>query len=207
VQLSELFIETAAQYTADQVFINRCWNEIDKQYNGPGRHYHNCQHLLHVMETIYPHRDTIKHWQSMVMAVFYHDIVYKVPGTDNETKSAVLASTRLQHLGFPPHTISICHQHILATHSHETSSNDDTNLFTDADLAILGQAPPVYKNYCKQIRKEYAVYPGFLYKPGRRKVLRHFLQMKNIYKTTILQKQFEEQARANLSNELQQLGG
>ena len=89
----------------------------------------------------------------MLFAVFYYDIVYNVKRTDNEEKSAALAVKRLESLGVAGEPIAICKMQILATKNHAISGINDTNLFTDADLMVLGQAPIVYNQYCQQIRK------------------------------------------------------
>jgi predicted metal-dependent HD superfamily phosphohydrolase len=55
------------------------------------------------------------------------------------------------------------------------------------------------------IRKEYNFYPDFMYKPGRQKVLQHFIQMPRIYKTDYFHDRYEEKARDNLHVELKEL--
>jgi predicted metal-dependent HD superfamily phosphohydrolase len=92
---------------------------------------------------------------------------------------------------------------ILATKTHVVSENQDINYFTDADLSILGKDWEVYNQYAKQVRNEYAIYPDLLYNPGRKKVLKHFLEMNQIYKTDYFTQKYEEQARLNLSRELE----
>ncbi|MDX2245424.1 MAG: hypothetical protein SF052_01505 [Bacteroidia bacterium] len=82
------------------------------------------------------------------------------------------------------------------------SPDNDTNLFTDADLSILGQKREIYHAYSTNVRKEYAIYPDILYNPGRKKVLQHFLAMEQIFKTPHFQEKYEAQARANLEEEL-----
>jgi len=76
-------------------------------------------------------------------------------------------------------------------------------LFTDADLSILGAEWPIYHNYTDQIRQEYAIYPDFMYKPGRKKVLLHFLKMERIFKTDYFYITFEAQAIKNIKQELE----
>jgi predicted metal-dependent HD superfamily phosphohydrolase len=49
------------------------------------------------------------------------------------------------------------------------------------------------------------MYPDFLYRPGRRKVLQHFLDMERIFKTEEFASKFEKQARVNLGWELRGL--
>ena len=101
--------------------------------------------------------------------------------------------------------IDLCVQHILATKSHAVSENNDTNLFTDADLSVLGADREVYEQYYKQIRKEYSIYPDLMYNPGRKKVLQNFLGMKRIFKTDYFYGKFEEKARRNITAELNEL--
>ncbi|GAB5525289.1 MAG: hypothetical protein Roseis2KO_31610 [Roseivirga sp.] len=81
----------------------------------------------------------------------------------------------------------------------------DTNYLTDIDLSVLGAAPEVYQNYTVAIRKEYSIYPGFLYKRGRKKVLKHFLEMEHIFKTELFREKYEDRARKNLQAELNSL--
>jgi predicted metal-dependent HD superfamily phosphohydrolase len=81
---------------------------------------------------------------------------------------------------------------------HAISNNADTNLFTDADLSVLGESRDQYEKYCFQVRREYAIYPDIVYKPGRKKVISHFLQMERIFKTTAFSDRYEKQARENL---------
>lgn len=72
----------------------------------------------------------------------------------------------------------------------------------DADLSILGKSSQVYLEYTKQIRKEYSIYPHFLYKPGRKKALEHFLALESIFKTEYFKKKYEIRARENIEFEL-----
>lgn len=134
----------------------------------------------------------------MLLAVFYHDSIYHVLKNDNEEKSAALATSRLSSIGCPAEIIARCCRHILATKKHAAAEDTDTNLFTDADLSVLGQPIDVYREYCGKIRKEYAVYPDIQYIPGRLKVVRHFLQMENIFKTPAFFSSFEAVAKSNL---------
>jgi predicted metal-dependent HD superfamily phosphohydrolase len=91
---------------------------------------------------------------------------------------------------------------ILATKKHVRTGDSDTDHFTDADLAILGAAPQTYYQYTRQIRKEYVLYPDFLYNQGRKKVLQHFLEMPDIFKTSHFKGLYEKNARKNIAEEI-----
>ncbi len=90
-------------------------------------------------------------------------------------------------------------------HQHQVSEESDTNFFIDADLAILGASEDVYREYSKRIRREYNFYPDVIYMPGRKKVLKRFLDMSTIFKTTYFQEKYEEKAKMNLKLELEVL--
>ena len=87
--------------------------------------------------------------------------------------------------------VELCKNQILATKSHIKSTDRDTNYLTDADLSVLGQNWQTYSLYYKNVRKEYSIYPDFVYNPGRKKVLNHFLSMDKIFKTDFFYKKFE----------------
>jgi len=137
--------------------------------------------------------------------LFYHDIVYKSTKKDNEEESAGFASKRMTEIGIKKGDINLCFEQIIATKTHKFNSNSDTNFFTDADLSILGRQQSDYKIYCNKVRKEYSIYPNFIYNKGRKKVVKHFLSMETIFKTEEFYNQYENQARKNLEEELKTL--
>ncbi len=149
--------------------------------------------------------EKIDNWKVILFSLFYHDIIYKTTKKDNEEKSAILATKRMTQIGVNNRDIQLCYQQIIATKNHRENSDSDTNYFTDADLSILGQNSSVYNTYCQNIRKEYAIYPTFLYNKGRKKVINHFLSQASIYKTTHFFEKYETQAKSNLTLELKRL--
>lgn len=203
--LKDTFTALIQTYIQDAAVIEQYWLEIEKAYGGKKRHYHNLSHLEQLWQQLFPLKAEIKDWATVLFSLFYHDVVYKVRRQDNEEKSAELAQQRLQALHYPSAGIDKCVAQILATKSHTLSSDSDTNLFTDADLAILGQDWPRYHNYTQQVRREYAIYPDLLYKPGRKKVLQHFLGMERIFKTSHFYELYEQNARNNLNREIAEL--
>ncbi len=120
------------------VVVEQYWLEIEKAYSGKKRHYHNLIHLEQLWQQLFALKSEISDWDTLLFSLFYHDMVYNVRRQDNEEKSAELAKQRLQALPYPPAGIDKCVAQIVATKSHTLSPDLDTNLFTDADLAILG---------------------------------------------------------------------
>jgi predicted metal-dependent HD superfamily phosphohydrolase len=202
-RIKEIFLESLHQFeVADQKLL--LWQEIEASYAKPGRHYHTLVHLESLCKELLPFRSRFDDWDAVVFSIAYHDFVYNPVRNDNEEKSAAYAVKKLKELSCADHLIDRCRSLILATKKHE-ALDDQTNLFTDADLSILGAPSNIYQDYVLKIRKEYNVYPNFLYNPGRKKVLSHFLQMKTIFKTADFFEKYEKQARLNLEAELRLL--
>ena len=203
--VAETFKSLVGRYTENIPLAEKLYTELVKHYSEKGRYYHNLDHLNSLLQQILPLADLIKDLDIVLFAVYYHDAVYRVLRKDNEEKSAELVNKRLNTLNVKPDRIDLCRKHILATKAHELKDDSDTNFFTDADLSILGQDWSMYKSYAEGVRKEYWIYPDIVYKPGRRKVVEHFLKMGKIYKTEPFSAKFEYQARINLNRELEEL--
>lgn len=201
----QTFLHLVNKYSDDKELSNNLWLEIFTKYSEPKRHYHTISHLQAIIIDLTEVKNKIVNWDTTLFAVFYHEIIYKASSNTNEADSTKLAKQRLSELRYPAEKIAKCANMILATKQHELSEDSDTNYLIDADLAILGGNPYDYQKYTEQIREEYSIYPDFMYNPGRKKALQHFLQMDAIYKTNHFFKKYEKAARINISNELEEL--
>ena len=174
------------------------WSEIETHYTESHRYYHNLHHLEYLLQQLVLVKEHISDWDTMLFSLYYHDIIYDPAKNDNEEQSAELAAARLRSLGLKEDKVV---SQILATKGHAVSADHDTNLFTDADLSVLGERWNEYKNYADKIRKEYAIYPDLVYNPGRKKVLKHFMDMERIFKTDLFFVKLEDNAKRNLQKE------
>ncbi|KOS05998.1 hypothetical protein AM493_08090 [Flavobacterium akiainvivens] len=202
--LKNIFTNLVKQYS-EHTIAEILWTEIEKAYTGKKRYYHNLNHLENLYRELEACRNEVNDWDTVLFSLFYHDIVYKATAKNNEEKSAEAAVKALKRIGYPNDKIAACHKQILATKSHIATGDNDTDLFTDADLSILGYPPDAYDTYTVQVRKEYVIYPDFLYKPGRYKVLEHFLATKPLFKTSVFSEKYETQALENIRREMAQL--
>ena len=186
----------------DNTIAAELWDEIQLNYAGPGRYYHNLIHLDRLVGQLLPVKVEIEDFQTLVFSIAYHDIVYDTTRNDNEEQSAAFALERLIYLEQLPERKEKCREQILATKGHQVSENPDTNYFTDADLSILGADRDEYSIYAQQIRKEYGLYTDAVYRAGRTNVLNYFLSMNQIFKTDYFKEKFEVNAKINIKNEL-----
>jgi len=203
--LKESFITLLKNYTSDINLVHKYWHELEGAYSQKGRHYHTLAHLEKMLVELNNIKAKIQDWDTVLFSLYYHDAVYNVLKSDNEEQSAEFAQTRLKAIDVPLPIIDTCYKQIIATKKHAFSDNTDTNYFTDADLSILGKDSETYTTYTQQVRKEYSIYPDLFYKPGRKKVLQHFLEMDSIFKTDYFFTKYETAAKQNLSKELETL--
>ena len=194
------FRKVARKYSANADVIGLLWNEVAICYQEKGRHYHNLQHLADVLQQL--EQVAAKEWDIVLFATIYHDIIYSTTAKDNEGRSAEAAQKALSRLTVPQAVIDEVVLCILATRHHEPTGNMTIDLFTDADMSILGRDKHTYAAYARNVRKEYSIYPDVLYNPGRKKALNSFLAMERIFKTEHFYDLYERRARENVAWEM-----
>jgi predicted metal-dependent HD superfamily phosphohydrolase len=193
-------------FQVDERLAERIFREVVNAYAAPDRHYHNLDHVLHVLDTLDrlappPEGVVILH-----LAAWFHDKVYDRRRDDNEARSAAEAVQALRLLQLPEPLIATVRQLILLTKTHQAGPDDSLAPYLlDADLAILGADEARYRAYAEQIRKEYAWVPEDAYRSGRSQVLSAFLGRERIFQTEPLYHTLEKRARENMQSEIQTL--
>ena len=134
----------------------------------------------------------------VVLALYFHDAIYRPLRRDNEVRSARLASSELTAAGVHPDAVARIARHIVATAGHEPAAGD-TGLILDLDLTVLGAAPERYDRFEDAIRREFSLVPEALYRRARRRLLQGFLTRPYIYNTPALRAELEAPARSNLT--------
>lgn len=198
--LKETFLNLIRKYSNDGIHNLMCWIEIEKNYSFKSRYYHNLGHLKNMLVEFEFVKNQVKELDTLLFSLFYHDIVYKATRSDNELKSAIFFEKRISKTSFP--FIAECKKQIELTKEHKVSSDFDTDIFMDLDLSILGKSKSEYENYYKNVRKEYKIYPNFMYNKGRVKALKSILESDKIFKTDFFIHKYEEKARENINLEI-----
>lgn len=207
LNLKKEWFYLAQHFSDDLYLIEQLWEEVEAQYTLKIRHYHNLSHLEHMFNHAKPVKSKIHNWHNFLFAIWYHDVIYKPTKKDNEEKSAILAKKRVKQLHLNEKHLKMIENLIISTKKHQiiSSQNTDNAYLLDIDLSILGTSWDTYQKYIQNIRKEYAVYPNFIYNKGRKKVLQHFLERETLYFTEVFQNKFETQAKENLTKEIKLL--
>ena len=194
----------ASKYSEDQQLIDRFWQDIIAAYTGKKRHYHNASHIYNMLLQAEEIKDNIVDLDALRFAIWYHDIVYKSTKSDNEEQSAVFAEKCLKYFNIEEKRVKTISDLIISTKKHQILcfQNEDNSYLLDLDLSVLGTDWTTYKTYCNNIRKEYSIYPNFMYNKGRKKVLQQFLERETLYFSKYFKSKFEVKARENLIKEL-----
>jgi predicted metal-dependent HD superfamily phosphohydrolase len=187
----------------------RRFQDLANRYNAPDRHYHNFEHVRHVLSAVgWESRPPLATRRttsaaSLPFAAWFHDAIYDSRAKDNEQRSADYAREVLQSLGIPADVREETARLILLTRTHQTTPDDVRGQqLLDADLAILAAEPEQYDAYAAAIRKEYGWVADNDYRAGRRQVLERFLARPRIYFTERMFTAGEARARANLAREI-----
>ncbi|QSB28505.1 hypothetical protein [Flavobacterium sp. CLA17] len=200
MNLPEKYTQLLLNIGFNEKEIQLHWSDLEKTYSNKSRHYHNLTHIKDMIASFETYSAQLQNPNEIIFAVFYHDYIYKSSKKDNELKSAEFALSIL-----PKNSnldTQLIFDAICATQLHQHNTIEDINWLIDFDLKILARDWDDYQIYFEQIRKEYRIYPDFLYKPGRAKALKHFLENEFIYQTDEFRKLYEEKARFNIEKEI-----
>ena len=193
---SELLLNIG--FSANDIEIN--WKALEKAYSKKSRYYHNLTHIQDMIFSYEKYSDQLQFPNEILYSIFYHDYIYVSSKKDNELKSAEYAIKILPKNA--DLNSKMVFDTIVATQLHQHNENEDINWLIDFDLKILSRDWDDYKIYFEHIRKEYRIYPDFLYKPGRAKALKHFLENEFIFQTGTFRNLYEEKARTNIEKEI-----
>lgn len=180
---------------------DKVYTELSGHYSEHRRHYHTLAHISACLSELESLVLTPDLRQRIRLAIWFHDVIYDPAARDNETRSAEFFQKQALAAGMAHHLVQDVSCMIEATQRHEAPPGPnayETSLLIDIDLAILGASPARFRLYDEAIRKEYAHVPAFLYGPKRKKILREFLDRRNLFSTPEFKEKYERQARENL---------
>jgi predicted metal-dependent HD superfamily phosphohydrolase len=189
----------------------KTFEKLDRRYSEEHRYYHNWTHISTCLDELEAAGGLVRHPIPLEMAIWFHDAVYDPGAPDNEELSAEAAREAGEQMNIPPSTIRKVEELILATRypnredASRASCAQDRALIRDIDLSILGRPPEVFDRYEEAISREYGFLPERERRQRRIVVLSKFLALPRIYETGRFRKQYEQQARRNLTRSVRRL--
>lgn len=179
-------------------------SELQDRWSEPHRRYHTLDHLKSVLAAIDSLADRGEKFdrEPVVIAAWFHDAIYLVGATNNETESAKLARAALGESVWAEEV-----ERLIVLSTEHIVCNGDLNgaAFSDADLSILGADAKTYQQYSQRVRAEYAVVPSDQYRIGRGQVLSGILGRERIFHTSTARAEWESRARVNIAREIEDL--
>lgn len=139
------------------------WDTIRDHYNEPCRRYHTTEHLKEMFGFFDEYRASIEQPEMVMLAIFFHDIVYEGNPRDDEKASADVFRKYSEDMCLPEDMANSIYDWIVRTADHKCTAQDsnDCKLFMDIDLAILGTSPELYETYYKNVSEEYRLLKKF----------------------------------------------
>jgi predicted metal-dependent HD superfamily phosphohydrolase len=208
MEVSKEWYELASKYTNDSDLVSQYYSEIEKKYSSSNRFYHNLGHIKSMLLEVKKFQNEINDYDSVLFAIWFHDIIYEPNNTDNEEKSAECSRAFLNNLDYEKNRINKVIDLILRTkdHSNQILNEDlDAQIFLDCDIIIFASERKDYLNYAKSVRNEYSSIPDTIYHKGRINVLESFLNKNYIFRNKSFQKLYEKKARKNVRFEIKML--
>lgn len=180
------------------------WKEyrlLRGSYHQPGRYYHTWQHIY---ETVLFTRKHYGFQPLVILALFYHDEVYRVPSKTNEVESAIRWETYAKIRGLPRHNslkVKTVSDLIRMTEKHKPEPGSPLifSMMSDADMSIFLCPDEHYLAYARNIWQEYKSVGREAYLAGRLSFLNSVDPDTMFY--THQAKRLVHHARANLDLE------
>lgn len=149
--------------------------ELPIRWSEPTRHYHNVNHLIDIIADIQEHRDfkylSTFEKQALLLAAFFHDVIYDPKREDNEDQSIKYFLS--SYTGKSPAMSKTVCELIETTKHRKRPLNKLKKIFWESDNAKFSGS---YENFLKNeklIRKEYSFVPAEQYKEKRIEILQN----------------------------------
>lgn len=197
--MHESFAEATIAFGIRQTWSSRVWGFIESQYSSPTRFYHNMDHILEMVEVIGELRYACDDYHSVILAAWYHDLIYDTTRDDNESQSAFYALMSLEWLAgpktwMPYHVFAL----VQATADHNPKTADEMVL-CDADLLRFADPYDKFLKNNADIRREYGWVPQNEYDLGRAKVMQKFMDKEPLFHIPEINEQYEVIAKENIA--------
>lgn len=195
------------------------WTTIRDSYSTHWRYYFNLNHIYQILEKfdqfydteIYPEESKI----FIELAIWFHRIVFIpqiIDSTHNVKESYNILKQFVEETQYNVVTseqLSFLQSLVLSVNRHrqtevyDNKEQDSLNkFFLDIILSFLGFENEIYKRFASLVKKEYLWVEKSEFKLKRRIILQRLLDRERIFITNEIYNKFEEQARQNLQNEV-----
>jgi len=201
----------------DERFVGVWFDRLKEKYCESWRYYHTLGHIWELLRLINENIEKIEEKDVVKLTAWFHDVIYVPQSGDNEKESVRFFEEFCEDLEkrFPgklgKEKKEKVEKIILFTINHtqidkEAENWFDAKFFLDIDLGILGADRESYREYTKNIRKEYCFVSEEVFCEKRSQFMKKFLNKElRVYKTELFIEKLEAKALENVRDEVEEL--
>ncbi|MFC1665101.1 hypothetical protein ACFL17_05665 [Pseudomonadota bacterium] len=175
--------------------------ELIDHYNEPHRFYHTTGHIQKCLDQLDLAAHEMGDPEAVEMAIWFHDAIYEMDGSENELKSADYFQ-RCSDQVMTPEFQQKVFEMILTTIHDRTIPQDDARYVVDVDLSSLGSAWDGFREDSDAIRKEKINLSDKEFFAIQCPFLQSLLNRPRIFFTDFYRDLYESRARANIQRQL-----
>ena len=180
------------------------YGRLTQRYGESHRRYHTLDHIGRCLEELDRAALLADDPDSIEIALWFHDAIYRPGAPDNERRSAKLfqeCSAGCEDLALQRRIGDL----IMATTHRKPLNQRDERLIADIDLAGFGLTWEAFERDGRQLRAEFAEVPDSRYYPGLLRFLCGLQGRQTFFYTDDFQQRYEPKARANLQRLVENL--
>lgn len=186
-------------YYSRSIIMSILWTSMSDKSS-----YHTPMHVLSILSFAQQHNIMLEDWE--VLAIYFHDAIYRPTSKKNETNSIQYMLALLADTGIPDDVLTLAAFGIRATafHLDEDVGNDVSKLM-DLDMSMFALSTAAFLKLCDGIEQEYRRdVPNFdgcdeiTYLTGRMKFLQTLKNKKSVFRTQQFLEMWESVAQENI---------
>ncbi len=191
----------AAGASSGQDKPRRLFRAIEKHYGETHRRYHTADHIRHCLTQVdlipddYPHRVAVE------LAIWFHDVIYRIGDPDNERNSAEWFKEQADG-DLPRDIVERVYRMIIATEHREPPVTLDVAYVVDIDLSSFGLPYDEFVVDSRLVRSESTHLAEAEFLAGQREFLCKLLARDRIFVSDLFNGLYEARARRNIQMSL-----
>ena len=192
IALWERCLHAGAADDAGKVF-----GKVLAHYSESHRRYHTPHHIDHCLGQFDLATAEIDDPDGVEMAIWFHDVIYNVPTTDNELRSAELFLDITRDRVDESFGQSVYDMIMITRHPATPTSNDE-RVIVDVDLSSFALPWQEFKKDSENVRDEFPDRADEDFYSAHMKFMRSLLKRKRFFASEFFRRKYEKNARENV---------
>ena len=175
--------------------------ELIDYYNEPHRFYHTTVHIQKCLNQLDLATHEMVDPDAVEMAIWFHDLIYEISGTENERESADYFEKQSAQVMAPGFRKKV-YEMIMTTIHGKAIPQEDARYVVDVDLSSFGMPWDDFAEDSEAVRKESTNLSDVEFFAIQCPFLQTLLDRPRIFFTDFYRDLYENRARANIQRQL-----